>query len=318
MTLNPNQHLSVVIPTYNRADFLNHSLELHIPILKKYNIQIFIFDNASTDNTTEVVSNWMDKYSLLYYVRNDFNLGADENFESALKRPDTDYIWLLGDTYIIREGTLSCVMSKLNERFDHILVNIGGEVINKPDKIYADQNELLYDLFWLMTCLSAHIYNRELIKHAQFERYRGTYFIQAGIVFEYINNKKFNICWISEHSVQRISEIKGAIKSTWMNHYFEIWISSRANFILSLPASYRLDAKLRSLKCISATGNGLGVRQIFAFRSHLILKPDTITKFYSPLKLTISNLDLLILIVCSRLPVKFFTYAKATYKLLKK
>ena len=51
-----NKQLSIVIPTYNRADFLDYSLKLHIPIVKKYNICIYISDNASTDNTKEVIN----------------------------------------------------------------------------------------------------------------------------------------------------------------------------------------------------------------------------------------------------------------------
>ena len=96
-----NKKLSIVIPTYNRADFLDYSLEIHIPMLKEYGIEIAIFDNASTDNTEKVVSKWMEEYPYLSYHRSETNIGPDANFERALKYPDTEYIWLLGDTYEI-------------------------------------------------------------------------------------------------------------------------------------------------------------------------------------------------------------------------
>lgn len=36
--MNKNTLLSIVIPTYNRAEFLDYSLEVHIPLLKKFGI----------------------------------------------------------------------------------------------------------------------------------------------------------------------------------------------------------------------------------------------------------------------------------------
>ena len=33
-----NNLVSILIPTYNRADFLDYSLGIHIPMIEKYNI----------------------------------------------------------------------------------------------------------------------------------------------------------------------------------------------------------------------------------------------------------------------------------------
>ena len=44
MNIEINKKLSIVIPTYNRASFLDYSLETHIPLAKEYNISIYIFD----------------------------------------------------------------------------------------------------------------------------------------------------------------------------------------------------------------------------------------------------------------------------------
>ncbi|MBV5277921.1 MAG: glycosyltransferase family 2 protein [Campylobacteraceae bacterium] len=110
-----NKQLSIVIPTYNRADFLDYSLEVHIPLLEKYNIQIFISDNASTDNTREIVSKWMKEYKFLSYYQNETNIGPDANFEKALKLPDTEYIWLLSDTYQIPDDGISYLLSTIEK-----------------------------------------------------------------------------------------------------------------------------------------------------------------------------------------------------------
>lgn len=79
-----NKNLSIVIPTYNRADFLDYSLEVYIPMLKEYGIEIAIFDNASTDNTYEIVSKWIKEYDYLTYHKNE-TLSMVEHRASTIK-----------------------------------------------------------------------------------------------------------------------------------------------------------------------------------------------------------------------------------------
>ena len=104
--MKPNSHLSIVIPTYNRAEFLDCCLGLIIPSAKKYNIEIYVSDNSSEDNTSAVVFRRVSEYSLIKYSCNSNNLGADKNFQIALGLPRSDYIWLLGDTYWIKSETI--------------------------------------------------------------------------------------------------------------------------------------------------------------------------------------------------------------------
>ena len=50
--------LSIAIPTYNRSDFLDFFLEIHVPIARKYNVNFYISDNSSSDDTIEVIKKW--------------------------------------------------------------------------------------------------------------------------------------------------------------------------------------------------------------------------------------------------------------------
>src|SRR3989344_8861864 len=136
MSVRPSSQLSIVMPTYNRADFLDYSLSVHAPLAAKYSVEIFIFDNASSDSTSEVVSKWQEQYPLVRYFKNSTNLGAEGNFEAALRKPDTDYIWLLGDTYEISEQLFLNVFAQLHDGYDHFLVNVGGEVKTLESKVY--------------------------------------------------------------------------------------------------------------------------------------------------------------------------------------
>src|SRR5665647_1113407 len=89
--------LSICIPTYNRAEILSENLENLIHKVSPYGIRIIVSDNASTDNTAEIVRNAQKKYDYLTYSCNEENFGPDRNFELALKTCDAKYAWLMGD-----------------------------------------------------------------------------------------------------------------------------------------------------------------------------------------------------------------------------
>lgn len=318
MIIKQASKLSIVIPTYNRAEFLEHLITTHIALFEKYNINIFISDNGSTDNTFDIVKKLRESHPCISYHKNNKNLGADLNIETALKAPETDYIWLLGDTYCFNEYVLIYILKNLDQGFDHILLNVGNEVETVPGQIYTDQNKLVDDLFWLMTCLSVHIYSRKTISGANFYRYRDCHFLQTGILLEHINKQDFKILWSPEHSVDRMPEINGAKKVTWNDKFFDIWIESRVNFALSLPPGYRLSSKLRGAKRVSAKHDTLSAKQILAFRANSILNLKTAIKHKRALIFCCTPLIYFFLFFCAAIPTKFFSSARYLHRLAKK
>lgn len=264
-----NTCLSIVIPTYNRADFLDYSLEVHIQLVEKHNIQIFVSDNASTDATAEVMVKWMEKYPLLHYSRNETNVGPDANFEKALKLPDTEYVWLLSDTYQLPSNGIEYLLDTVDNAemdFDVIVFNLTN-IIKLPTKNYQIHNDLLHDLGAIMTCAAINVYNKKLIDRADFSRYYNSYFIQTGIIFEDIAKSAFLIHWAGEHSVSGL-EKGGLIKTNWSNtpKAFEIGCEKWTNFVMSLPPSYKLENKM---KCIMDFGKVSG---LFTFKRLIMLR----------------------------------------------
>lgn len=90
--------ISICIPTYNRADALEQSLERYVSCDGfDDSIEIVISDNASTDRTREVAEKFTTKFSNIKYYRNKENI-RDSNFEIALKRGTGRYLKLQNDT----------------------------------------------------------------------------------------------------------------------------------------------------------------------------------------------------------------------------
>ena len=102
--------ISIIIPTYNRANVLKRAVS---SVLKQYScdIELIISDNCSTDNTRQVVEELKIGCPLsLTYSRNDRNLGMVGNWNHALSNlasgryamilSDDDY--LLDPSYLKR------------------------------------------------------------------------------------------------------------------------------------------------------------------------------------------------------------------------
>ncbi|MBW2974181.1 glycosyltransferase family 2 protein [Candidatus Woesearchaeota archaeon] len=107
--------ISVCIPTYNSARFLDDSIGSVIGQLDKENmgcVEICVSDNASTDNTKEVVRRWRGKAPVrILYKCNKRNLGADRNFINAVGMAKGRFCWLLGSDDIIKKGGINYALS---------------------------------------------------------------------------------------------------------------------------------------------------------------------------------------------------------------
>ncbi len=296
-----NKKLAIVIPVYNRAAFVERSLEVHVPLAEKYGIAIHVSDNCSEDDTATVVSRWMEKSPCVFYSCNHKNVGADRNFEAALKLPCAEYVWLLGDTYRLPEGALEYVLKVLeSQTYAAVVTNLSRKLTIAP-RAYSDGSELLSDVCSVISCLSCLIYHRDLISAAAFPRYYDSYFIQTGILLEYIAGKEVTVYWAGDLSV--LSLAAGDLqKTSWVDtpRVAEIGVEKWVNFVFSLPPSYALTVKLKAARNFGL----LSWRGIAVMRANGFLTAELLKRYHDPFWLAVnSRSKFYALFVICRLPI---------------
>ena len=130
--------LSFCIPVYNRSDRIKKIIK-HIISFKSDEIEIVISDNASPDDTKEVVSKFHDPR--VKYLRNKKNVGMDANFILAMKRATGKFIFLLMDEDEVELETIPWILQKI--RKNNNLSQLCGSIGDKRPKYEGDYAEAL-------------------------------------------------------------------------------------------------------------------------------------------------------------------------------
>ena len=191
--------LTIAIPTYNRAKYLKRALG---SVVSQYDerIEILVSDNASEDNTSQVVESFL-KSVPIRYVRNDTNIGLDANFLQCYRLAEGDYMLLLGDDDLIIEHRLATVLDFLENNPQSVLVFINhifiwGEYIDadhyirlhsrdKTNRVGVSKRELIDYAKERIGFMSSLVLSMDAVRKIDRpERYQGTSFVHTCLGFE--------------------------------------------------------------------------------------------------------------------------------------
>lgn len=96
-------HFTIVMPTRDRADMLDHALRTCIA--QDYDdLEILVSDNASTDHTRDVVASFSD--SRIRYINTGRRLSMTASFEFAYSHVKPGYLISIGDDDGFPEGAI--------------------------------------------------------------------------------------------------------------------------------------------------------------------------------------------------------------------
>jgi len=210
------------------------------------NIQIFVSDNASKDNTETIMNELVSHYNFIHYYKHSENIGPDDNFEYVLKMSDTKYRWLMSDTCFVTD--IKDILNDL-QRFD-----LDGYVVNgdsfrakhlpQQKTVYNESISLMKEVGWHMTWISCMIYNERIIRTMNFDRYKDSSFNQTALMFETTANRTALFCFNPEIVVYSLPVIK---ESGWLYQEYDVMYRNWTLLIMSLPLYYPYDVKKRTV-----------------------------------------------------------------------
>jgi glycosyltransferase involved in cell wall biosynthesis len=84
-----------------------------------------VFDNCSADNTTDIVSGFVNRGHDIKYYRNRENIGADRNIATCFLNATGKYVWVFSDDDFLLPGYLKPIFNLLDSR-DYGAVYLNG------------------------------------------------------------------------------------------------------------------------------------------------------------------------------------------------
>lgn len=164
--------ISVIVPTYNRANVLHISID---SILKQtyQDFELIIVDDGSSDNTKEIVERYAD--SRIRYVRNDSNThGPSVARNIGIHHAKGDYIAFNDSDDAWREDKLDkqlqfLKMTNADVTFCQMSIETSGVVRLIPAKLKAKNCNVRIDLCGSFTGTPALLGKRECFANEDFD-----------------------------------------------------------------------------------------------------------------------------------------------------
>jgi abequosyltransferase len=141
--------LSICIPTYNRARYLEEAIrsitsQLTDNLLSK--VEICISDNASTDETDEMLASYKEIYGNIVSYKWDENMGADRNYLKVIEIASGKYCWYLGSDDSLLPGSIERILQEIQAEPDILLFDRADSDITLTQKtVHVSWSDIAHD-----------------------------------------------------------------------------------------------------------------------------------------------------------------------------
>lgn len=174
--------LSICIPTWNRAKYLDKSLNSifsQIGEISEGNLELFVSDNASDDNTSDVINKYIELGLPITYNRNTENIGAARNFLNCINWASGKYILLLGDDDILKPRAINMILDALRGD-DYGMLHIRKyNNLKKGVLEYNNTEEYLKSISFWITFMSGSVFRKDIVSKIDSDKYINTHLLQV-------------------------------------------------------------------------------------------------------------------------------------------
>ena len=127
--------VSIALPVYNGEKWLEQAISTLIK--QSYeNVEIIIADDCSSDNSQKICEQYASKYSQITFIKNETNLGAQDNFQKILHLCSGKYIIYASQDDYWDENFISYLVEKLESNNSAVLAGSAVQLLDKNDKKY--------------------------------------------------------------------------------------------------------------------------------------------------------------------------------------
>jgi glycosyltransferase involved in cell wall biosynthesis len=263
---------SICIPTCDRVASLKECLGSLLPQAEPYRIPVCVSDNASTDDTMDVLDSLKKSYPLLYFRSNDENLGFDRNLINAIEMASSKYVWSMADRFKLMPSSIAKIYRTLSQDdLDLLVLRVRREshAFSKEETNNVTRYDSAREVFVNdgpnLTLLGSHILPTKAWKGRVKREYVGPGFAHFNVLFDYLADlnsvKAMRTEWPAIYGIE-------SVKSRWRdnaNSVFQTWLVKWVRAVSVLPNAFSDCDKQLVIK--SANHYVFSTAQLFDLRS---------------------------------------------------
>lgn len=136
------EKVSIIIPVFNKIELTEKCLDSIVKNTSaKYQFEVIIVNNGSTDSTVEIVSEFSAKYPNFHLINLEENLGFAKANNIASKRAKGEYLLLLNNDTEVQPGWLEAMVEYADN--DSTIGAVGSKLLF-PDNTIQHAGLLIY------------------------------------------------------------------------------------------------------------------------------------------------------------------------------
>ncbi|MGL5056658.1 MAG: glycosyltransferase family 2 protein [Fusobacteriaceae bacterium] len=193
--------LSILIPTYNRENYLKKALDKFFEQITdefKDKIEILVSDNCSVDKTQELLEKFQkiskDKKINFKFSKNNENLGSDGNFLKLINESKGKFCWIFGDDEFLLSSGLEKIMPLLTDEVG--LLHLSNKLTDGYERVFSknETQNFVKEINYMISFITANIFNKKYIDFkVNYEIFKGENLIQELFYFQSILKGNKNI-----------------------------------------------------------------------------------------------------------------------------
>lgn len=216
--------LTVFTPTYNRAYSLPRLYNSLLGQCHSRDFEWLIIDDASTDETPELVKKWIDTGNIdINYIRLEKNGGKPRAINEAVKKAKSQFLFIVDSDDYLADGTISFILDKTGPILHkNDILGIGmlqgstdGTPFKKPKFTdYVDATNLQRNEYGIdIDC--NEVYKASILKNYTFEVWPGENFTPEETVLNAMALDGYKIRWYARVGVISEYQSDGLTKGSW-------------------------------------------------------------------------------------------------------
>lgn len=189
--------LSIVIPTYNRCEYIDLSLNQITKekvLLDQGVIELIVSDDYSKDKTCKLVKSYIKKGAKIDFNRNQKNIGLDANVAKCINKANGKYVLVLGDDDLLLNGSIKWILEQIiKDKYGVICFSAYGYEKNYLKELpisflntyeFNNAGKFLIEIGPLVTFTSVCVFNKKLLGAFDARKFCGCWMVHVPLIIE--------------------------------------------------------------------------------------------------------------------------------------